>query len=158
MSDEDWHEMTYKKAWYGSHNRKSVYAKCGDAMMMHREVFRKSKGEKGEGETVDHKNGDTLDNRREHLRSSTESEQAHNKRKRGGCVSEYIGVSRNGKKWVGVVCKDMKKYRSGRHETEEEAALAYNRMATDLYGEKAQLNVIKKKCSGDIRDFMIRAK
>ena len=158
VSDEDWHGMTYKQTWYGCQNRKSVYATAGNGVGMHREVYRKCKGETGEGETVDHKNGDTLDNRRENLRSSNQSEQAHNKRKRGGCVSEYHGVSRNGKKWVGGVWKDKKKYRSGRHETEEEAALAYNRLATELYGEKAQLNVIKKKFSGDIREYMIRAK
>ena len=63
-------------------------------------------------------------------------------------------MGRNG---GGAWGKEGKSYRIGRHETEDEAAMAYNRIATKLYGERAQLNVIKKGCSGDIRDFMIRA-
>ena len=157
VSDEDWHEMTYKKAWYGSQNRKSVYAKCEDAKMMHREVYRKCNEELGEGETVDHKNGDTLDNRRENLRRATKSEQAHNKRKRAGCSSEYIGVRLIGSKWCGNVMKEGKNYSIGRHKTEDEAALAYNRVAAEVYGENAQLNVVKKKSCSDIRDYMKRA-
>ena len=158
VSEEDWHELTYKTAWYGELSRKNVYAMRWKAKAMHREVFRKCKEKLGEGETIDHANGETLDNRRENLRRATHSEQAHNKRKRAGCSSEYFGVSRNGSKWWGNVMKEGKNYPIGRHETEDEAALAYNRVATQLYGKNAQLNVVKKKPRKDIRDYMIRGR
>ena len=159
VSDEDWHELTYRQSWYRCVAKKNVYAKWGSGKVMHKEVFMKCNEELGEGESIDHKNGETLDNRRENLRRATHSEQSHNKRKRAGCSSEYYGVSRIGSRWGGTIMKEGKKYPIGMHATEEEAALAYNRVATKLYGEKAQLNVIKRrKISGDIRDFMIRAK
>ena len=159
VSDEDWHELTYKRSWYGCVAKKNMYAKTGSGKVMHKEVFKKCNEELGEGESIDHKNGSTLDNRRGNLRRASHSEQSHNKMKRAGRSSEYHGVSRIGSRWGGSMMKEGKNYPMGMHATEEEAALAYNRVATELYGEKAQLNVIKsKKCSGDIRDFMIRAK
>ena len=103
VDDEDWHEMTYKKTWYGWLNKKSLYGIRGKNRAMHREVYGRCNEELGEGESIDHVNGDTLDNRRGNVRRASHSEQAHNKRKRAGCSSEYFGVSRCGKKWGGSV-------------------------------------------------------
>lgn len=158
VDEKDWHEMTYKKTWYGWRNKKSVYALWGKNVAMHRVVYGKCKEALAKGESIDHKNGNTLDNRRENLRKASHSEQAHNKRKRGGCSSAYHGVGRNGKKWVGGVRKEGEYYGAGTHDTEEEAALAYNRIAKQVYGEKAQLNVIEqqetKRVYGDIREML----
>ncbi|BDA45215.1 Uncharacterized HNH endonuclease L560 at C-terminar half [Coccomyxa sp. Obi] len=161
VDDEDWHEMTYKKTWYGWLNKKSVYGMWGSNVAMHRVVYGKCNEALAKGESIDHKNGNTLDNRRENLRRASHSEQAHNKRKRAGCSSAYFGVGRSGKKWTGGVKKEGEYYGTGIHETEEEAALAYNRIAKQVYGEKAQLNVIEeqegKREYKDIREMMSRA-
>lgn len=156
--DEDWHEVTYKKTWYGWLNKKSVYALWGSNVAMHRVVYGKCNEALAKGESIDHKNGNTLDNRRENLRRASHSEQAHNKRKRAGCSSAYYGVRRSGKKWTGGVRKEGEYYGAGIHDTEEEAALAYNRIAKQVYGDKAQLNVIegqeRKRVYGDIREML----
>lgn len=158
VDDEDWHGMTYKQTWYGWLNKRNGYALRGENVAMHRVVYGKCNEPLGKGESIDHKNGDTLDNRQEKLRRATHSEQAHNKRKRGGCSSKYLGVYRNGKKWTGGVSKEGKYYKTGRYDTEEEAALAYNNVAMGVYGENAQVNVIKKKPCNDIKDYMGRGR
>lgn len=93
---------------------------------------------------IDHINGDGLDNRKINLRKYTYT--AENKANTGKhkfkrpVTSKYKGVSRASKE---------KKFRAkcgafnlGSFETEEEAAIAYNNKASELYGEFARLNVI----------------
>jgi group I intron endonuclease len=58
--------------------------------------------------------------------------------------SKYVGVylSKNGKRWFAVISYKNKQYRLGTFDTEEEAALAYNKKALELYGSNAKLNTI----------------
>ena len=93
-------------------------------------------------ETVDHKNLNTSDNRIDNLRAATQQQNACNKRGHG--ASKYRGVVwyKKNQKW-GAHCKSFGKfYYLGLFNTEEEAALAYNKKALELHGEFAKLNEV----------------
>lgn len=92
---------------------------------------------------VRHKNGNTLDNRRENLEVISKRESRIRSKKKKG-TNRYRGVTFektiiNGNKWrvdIGNTCV-------GTFPTEKEAALAWNKVALEMYGENAQLNVVE---------------
>lgn len=108
-------------------------------------------GERPEGRTLDRidVNGDYCKN---NCRWSDPSAQAHGKRKTTRGTSKYLGVKfdhrKNKKKWSASIRKNGKSHFLGCFATEDEAALAYNNKAKELYGETAQLNEIDEG-SGD---------
>lgn len=100
-----------------------------------------------DGMDVDHKNHNGLDNRRENLRLCTRSENLRNCRKRKGCSSEYKGVSKYKaarlKPWQATI-QINKKIHTRCFFTELEAALWYDEMAREHFGEFARLNFPQK--------------
>lgn len=93
-----------------------------------------------EGQLVDHKNGDGLDNRRENLRFASYSDNARNKASIG--VSSYKGVywKKKNCKWCSQIWTGDKKIHLGLFDYEEDAAKAYNKAAQEYFGEFARLN------------------
>ena len=95
-----------------------------------------------EGEQVDHRNHDSLDNRRDNLRLCTPGENLANRRKWDHCSSRYKGVHwdrRRGMWKVEIRYQDTKRH-LGYFDSEEEAASAYNAAAIDVWGEFAYIN------------------
>ncbi len=92
---------------------------------------------------VDHKNRNSLDNRRSNLRSATPSQSRMNSTPKG--VSKYMGVSwsKSAGKWCAYCCVHGKKKYIGAYSTEIEAAGAYNEWVRGIYGEFANLNKIE---------------
>lgn len=94
--------------------------------------------------TVDHKNHDTLDNRKENLRLVDRNQSMQNRRgwynkgNRDGIP--YKGVYRTGQRFRSVIKKNKQIYDLGRFDTPEEAARAYDEMAIKLHGEFAVIN------------------
>ena len=94
---------------------------------------------------VDHKDGDGLNNRRENLRLCTQQENLRNTRKRKSSASRFKGVTfqkdraTHARPWLAQI-KGERKQNLGRFATEEEAARAYDRAATAMFGEFAKLN------------------
>jgi hypothetical protein len=90
---------------------------------------------------TDHRDADGLNNRRDNLRECTTSQNHANRRKNFSVTSSrfkgvYFDKSRS--KWAAEVKWHRKRYRLGRFDTEEAAALAYQAKATELFGEFAR--------------------
>lgn len=108
----------------------------GKRILMHRLIV----GAK-EGEYVDHKNGEKLDNRLVNLRICTNAENIRNKVKSKSNTSGFKGVSkRSDYGWRAEVKKDYKKHYAGSAKTPELAARMYDKKALELHGEFARLN------------------
>jgi hypothetical protein len=91
---------------------------------------------------TDHKNRDGLDCRRENLRPCTRAQNSRNARKHADAVtSKFKGVSfdKARQKWVMSICVN-RKVTHRRHHTELGAALEYDRLAREYYGEFARPN------------------
>jgi hypothetical protein len=103
----------------------------------------------GSDDTVDHINQDPLDNRSVNLRICSRSQNSANRgpdRRRLGTSSRHKGVSlhkRSGK-WRAYVHHAGRTKYLGTFELEDDAALAYNRAALDVWGEFARLNEVKE--------------
>jgi len=100
---------------------------------------------------LDHINGEPTDNRIDNLREATSPQNQANTRKglgRSGkeFTSKYKGVHWNkiSEKWVATVGVNYKKVFLGGFTSEEEAAVAYNKAATKIFGEYAMLNNIEE--------------
>lgn len=100
-------------------------------------------------EVVDHKFHNTLDNRKDNIRPATRKQNMYNMKKKENTKSKFKGVSikiKNNKyKTIsGYIKKDNKQIHLGCFETEIEAAKAYNKAATEYFGEFACLNQIEE--------------
>jgi len=94
------------------------------------------------GEIIDHRNHDTLDNRKDNLRKATRSQNVMNVRhKREG---QYKGVHRRDNKkfagWRSMIGVNKKLVHLGTFRSPEEAARAYDEAAKKHFGEFAWLN------------------
>jgi hypothetical protein len=87
---------------------------------------------------ADHRNHDTLDNRRENLRKSTVSQNAINRQWKS--IRGYKGVGRFKKKWGARIQVNGTRKFLGLFSSAEEAARAYDSAAKELHGEFANLN------------------
>lgn len=146
VDDDDYETMMAHK-WFAYYKQKNdrPYAcangKGGDErkhIVAHRLILNPQKGE-----TVDHKNGNRLDNRKTNLRICTRSQNVQNK--------PYCKNSKT--KIKGVVLHECGRYRAtinlkskqihlGYFKTLKEAALRYNEAAIRHFGEFAWLNKI----------------
>lgn len=97
------------------------------------------------GETVDHVNGDGMDNTRCNLRKCSKAENARNSELSASNTSGYKGVTwnKNAKKWLAQLKVDRRHVYIGVFTDILDAAKAYNTAALEHFGEFARLNVIK---------------
>lgn len=96
------------------------------------------------GMHVDHRNGNTLDNRRSNLRVCTVAQNQWN-RKRAPGVTRLKGVARISdpravSKWRATIQKNGVRRQIGMFRTALAAALAYDAAAVELFGEYASPN------------------
>jgi len=110
-------------------------------MFMHREILSAPFGM-----VVDHIDRDGLNNTKNNLRICSKGQNSYNS-KGSFKTSRFKGVSRkNGhKRWGAAICHRGKNYELGFFNTEEEAAISYDREALHLFGEYAYLNFSNKK-------------
>jgi hypothetical protein len=105
-------------------------------LLMHREIMRAA-----EGQQIDHRNRNPLDNRRENLRFCTAAQNNVNQDVAG--ASGYRGVRKTataGKWRADIAVNGQKICLGGAFCTPEAAAAAYNVAAIQHYGEFAFLN------------------
>jgi hypothetical protein len=125
-----WHCTIHGYAARRSQEDKIVY--------MHRQI-----AAPGSGLTVDHINGNKLDNQRVNLRICSRLGQARNARgKSFSRHSRFKGVckTRDGNKWRATITVNWKQVSLGSFDTELEAALAYDAAARELHSEFAKPN------------------
>jgi hypothetical protein len=134
-----WHVYQYgTELWYASGGSK------GHTIYMHRVIV-----DVPAGMSVDHINGNGLDNRRDNLRVCLHQQNLSNQHhQRRLTHSRYKGVTFNKnrasqkKPWIAQIKAFQKHYGLGYFATEIEAARAYNEAATRFFGEYARLNDI----------------
>jgi len=136
VSQYKWHAVVSKKTGDVYAVTTSVGQRGSKRIKMHRLLLGMPR------QHVDHHNGDTLDNRRENLRTATVSQNQMNRRPNRRSASGFKGVSlhkRSGR-WQAEIQKDGKKMFLGSFGTPELAALAYDSAARELFGEFARPN------------------
>jgi hypothetical protein len=110
------------------------------SIKMHREIMKTPKGK-----LTDHADGNGLNNQKYNLRICTAQENNRNLRHRKIKSSKYKGVYLGNKKyWRAHIGVNSKQVYLGCFSSENEAALAYNEKAKELFGEFAYLNKIKR--------------
>ena len=104
---------------------------------MHREIMNPT-----DDRFVDHKNCNSLDNRRRNLRFATRSENIQNRRKKKNTTSLFIGVHfyKPAGNWRSRITYQGKRIQLGKFDNEIAAAKAYDEAAKKYYGEFARLN------------------
>jgi hypothetical protein len=144
-ADFEWLGRWNWVAKWNGHTR-SFYVERRGNIRMHRLILDCKSGEQG-----DHRNHDTLDNRRGNLRKCTQADNSHNQPKRRNNKSGFKGVSYYGwhritPKWLACIKPNSKSISIGYFDTPEEAARAYDKVAKKLFGEFAHLNFPPSAC------------
>ena len=154
------HHTCYAKCWVSQKHAEVSPYRYGQTKRLHRVILERMIGrDLTRREHTDHINGNGLDNRRENLRLVSNSQNSLNSRKPRaregssyGKISKYKGVSRWKKRngefvstwYYSVYENGRRRYKSG-FKTEEEAAIAYDAKAKELYGDFARLNFPSEK-------------
>ena len=132
VSQYKWFKVLCKKTWY-------AWTTTNKHIRMHRLIM-----DFPESGIIDHTNHNGLDNRRSNLRMATHSLSQANRRKQSNNTSGYKGGYRMAKgrrkQWCADLMFEKKKYKLGYYHTPEEAAMAYDAKAKEMFGEFACLN------------------
>jgi len=123
------------------HNINEADGKRGGIKMHH--LIMNSK----KGQTIDHKNRNKLDNRKENLRFCTKQQNRWNTEFKKKRPSGYIGVIQRKIGFEAVININKKYIVIGRYKTAEEAAIAFNNKAKKERGEFAVLNVVPNEAN-----------
>lgn len=143
IDDEDSHLLNIK--WHLVRHKKSgekLYVQSalkGRTVKIHRLILGLNNKDKN---VVDHRNGNTLDNRKQNLRICTTAQNAWNQSLRSNNVSGYKGVSyvKRKKRYCATIGFNGQNIWLGFHNSKEMAAVAYDNKAKELYGDFAKLN------------------
>lgn len=133
VDDSDYPELSrYKWHLFAGH-----YAGRTGHICMHRQILNAPSHA-----SVDHIDGNGLNNTRANLRLVTQSQNNMNARPRQNSTSRYKGVYWNKyhQKWYARIHVNGRGIYLGRYATQREAALAYNEAAKQHFGEYARLN------------------
>ena len=109
----------------------------GKKYYAHRIVFLYHKGYLPK--TIDHINGDKVDNRIENLRAVTASQNQHNRKINSNSTSGYKGVSYYARtnKWCAKIRLESKRINLGYYKTPEEADAVVRKAREELHGSFA---------------------
>jgi len=148
VDDEDFEPLS-QFTWCVNNSKSTHYAhtqmKTKEGRVntqMHRFVMRASPTQ-----TIDHRNGDGLDNRKRNLRFATQSQNCMNRKSRVGS-SAFKGVHRHthNRKWMAQICLPGtgRSTHLGSFHSEIVAALCYDKAARKYFGEFVRLNFPEK--------------
>ncbi len=131
-------ELVARYTWCAVQHHGSWYAMtrtAGRAIKLHRLIMGL------DGPSVDHIDGDGLNNQRWNLRFVTLSQNQWNTRRTSG-QSPLKGVTKNAgcKSWIAAITVNRRRIHLGSFATEVEAGRAYDRAALEHFGEFACTN------------------
>lgn len=132
-----WYVIGHRGKFYAARSVRAGKLKF-KTLALHREIMNQPRKK-----IVDHKNCDSLDNRRDNLRLATRAQNTYNRRKKKTKTSSrFIGVcfEKRTQRWAAYVMHKGKTYWLGRFKSEIEAAKARDRAAPKYHGEFARLN------------------
>lgn len=106
-------------------------------ILMHRVIM-----DAGQGQLIDHRDHDGLNNQRGNLRFCSRVQNMVNSKKRASVSSEFKGCSFDNtrKKWAAQISVNGKNIHLGRFNNPIDAARAYDTAAVKYYGEFASTN------------------
>lgn len=138
QGDVDWF-MNFPGGWFIHRGRGQpyVYSRTAPNRKLHRLLLNAE-----DGQLVDHRNRNGLDNRRANLRLADSRQNSWNSGPVAGKKSKYRGVWQhlNGR-WTGRFTRpDGRRVSTGAHDTEEQAARAFDALAEEFRGDFAYLN------------------
>ena len=139
--DDDDYEKINKWKWrtneYGYAFRTAKRNGKKQILFLHREILGLKKGD---GKIIDHKNRNTLDNRKCNLRICNRSQNRMNSKAKS--IIGYKGVSWHvsSKKWLARIEKNKTSIRIGMFNNPKDAAKAYDEKAIEFFGEFACTN------------------
>jgi AP2 domain-containing protein len=137
LSQWNWYAVwcEHSRSFYATRNEEG---RTGNAIFMHKAILSCERREQG-----DHKNHDTLDNRKGNLRKATNTENNFNKGPQSNNKSGYKGVSwdKEKEKWLAQIVHQGTHVFIGRFSSVKEAAHAYDTAAKKYHGEFAVLNL-----------------
>ncbi len=148
VSDEDYEYLSQFNWWLAIRKKSNTFYCAGRIggryVLMHRVIIQRMVNIEGRF-CVDHINMVGIDNTRENLRICNTSQNCMNMgKKHKNTTSQFKGVyynKQNGN-WRTRIKKDYKQIEIGSFDTQEEAAIAYNKKAIELFGEFAYLNKV----------------
>lgn len=138
--DADDYERLARYKWYAGGKKGQYYARRRAnriTLTMHREII-----DVPAGMVCDHINHNTLDNRKYNLRICTPAQNHYNRLPGEHGTSRYKGVcwNKDSRKWEASIGHQNRLIHIGYFEYAEDAAIAYDDMAVQLFGEFACLN------------------
>ena len=141
LSKHKWYAMKGKHTHYAVRNRNKNDGPGPEAILMHRIIMKATLGKQ-----IDHIDGNGLNNRRDNMRFCTNQENQMNRKKSKNCSSIFKGVywHKPTQKWLARITINKKKRHLGYFVEEVAAAMAYDKAATEAFGEFASLNFGKE--------------
>jgi hypothetical protein len=140
IDDEDYDRLS-KYKWFSFRNNGYFYSASSidkKITLMHRYIMNIS----DKNIHIDHKNHNTLDNRKENLRACSRSQNLANQGIKEGKRFKGVYTEKGRDTYRANISYHGKSFMIGRFDTEEEAAIAYNKKALELFGEFSVLNVV----------------
>ena len=139
VDDKDYDSLSqWKWSFLNSGGGYAVRNSKGKIILLHRQIMNYPK------EGIDHKNGDSLDNRRCNLRVCDQLSNTKNSSSHRDSLSKYKGVTwqKGLNKWRSRIMFNGIVRNIGVFNDETEAAISYNNMAKKYHGEFARLNIV----------------
>lgn len=136
--DPDDYPLVSERAWHPQRDKNTIYARCSignKTVRMHRLIV----GARA-GETVDHRDGNGLNNRRGNLRYATSQQNNANKSSRSASGFKGVHKGDRGRRWKAIITINYERRHLGYFDTPEAAAQAYDAAAIAAFGEFALTN------------------
>lgn len=149
--DDDLWPLVRLYTWHVAKSRNTYYAWTNVRHPEKEELAYTRKGmhqlvmgtQLGDGQQIDHVDGNGLNNQRSNLRFATTQQNMANRQAMSGGSSSYKGVhwDKRTQKWRAQISVNGKQRHLGVFTDELEAAQAYDKAALEAHGEFARLNV-----------------